>query len=109
MSLIKKNELKQMNEQQLKGKLIELEKELLKLNGQRAMHTTLESPGKVKLIRKTKARILTRLHGLKIEAALKPAVKSKPQQEIKPINIQSNTSKPKTPAKETGGKSKRHE
>ncbi|MDP1694157.1 MAG: 50S ribosomal protein L29, partial [Candidatus Woesearchaeota archaeon] len=79
MSLIKKNELKQMNEQQLNGKLVELEKELLKLNGQRAMHTTLENPGKVKLIRKTKARILTRLSGIRIENAKKVVEKVKPK------------------------------
>ena len=93
-----------MNELQLNGKLVELEKELLKLNGQRAMHTALENPGKVKLIRKTKARILTRLNGMKLEAAQKPVAKAKPKQEAK-----SNTSKPKAPSKETGGKSKRHE
>ncbi|MBS3144916.1 50S ribosomal protein L29 [Candidatus Woesearchaeota archaeon] len=104
MSLIKKNELKQMNEQQMNGKLVELEKELLKLNGQRAMHTTLENPGKVKLIRKTKARILTRLSGMRIEHAKKVVEKVKAKQEAK-----SHTSKPKTPSKETGGKSKRHE
>lgn len=93
-----------MNEPQLNGKLVELEKELLKLNGQRAMHTTLENPGKVKLIRKTKARILTRLNSIKLEAAQKPVAKVKSKQEAK-----SNTSKPKTPSKETGGKSERHE
>lgn len=93
-----------MNERQLNGKLVELEKELLKLNGQRAMHTTLENPGKVKLIRKTKARILTRLNSIKLEAAQKPVAKAKSKQEAK-----SNISKPKAPAKETGGKSERHE
>lgn len=65
MSLIKKNEFRLMTEQQLHGKLLDIEKELLKLNGQRAMRTTLESPGKVKLVRKTRARILTRLNELK--------------------------------------------
>ena len=59
MSLIKKNEFKQMTEQQLTVKLVELDKELLKMNGQRAMHTNLENPGRVKLIIKTKTHILT--------------------------------------------------
>lgn len=95
MSLIKKNEFKQMNEQQLLGKLSELGKELLKLNGQRAMHTNLENPGRVKLIRKTKARILTRVSELK-KAPVKQPLKSK-------------SSEPKTPKKETGGKKQRHE
>lgn len=68
MALIKKNEFRQMTEQQLRNRLIEIEKELVKLNGQRAMHTTLESPGRVKLIRKTRARIFTRINELKHQA-----------------------------------------
>lgn len=103
MSLIKKNEFKQMTEQQLRGKLLELEKELLKVNGQRAMHTSLENPGKVKLIRKTKARIFTRLNEMK-RKPLQARSPANPAQEIK-----KQVEKPKTPAKETGGKSKRHE
>ncbi len=102
MSLIKKNEFKQMTEQQLSSKLLELGKELLKLNGQRAMHTTLENPGKVKLIRKTKARIFTRLNEMKKQAV-------QPKATVKPKEIKSHSSKPKAPAKETGGKSTRHE
>ncbi len=96
-----------MNEQQLNGKLIELEKELLKLNGQRAMHTTLENPGKVKLIRKTKARIFTRLNEMKLQAVNKKPIEK--QKETKKQEAKSQSSKPKTPVKETGGKSKRHE
>lgn len=107
MSLIRKNEFKQMNEQQLHGKLAELGKELLKLNGQRAMHTNLENPGKVKLIRKTRARIFTRLHELKMQPIDKKQVEK--QKETKKPEAKSSSSKPKAPSKETGGKSKRHE
>ena len=107
MSLIKKNEFKQMTEQQLTVRLVELDKELLKMNGQRAMHTNLENPGKVKLIRKTKARILTRLHEMERQTVQqKPVVKVR--QAVKET-AKSQSVKPKAPSKETGGKSKRHE
>ena len=118
MALIKKNEFRQMTEQQLRSRLVEIEKELLKLNGQRAMHTTLESPGRVKLIRKTRARIFTRIHELKNQVpqqkqaqkqeARKPLEKSREQM---PSKEKTRSPKPtKAPVKkETGGKNKRHE
>ena len=101
MSLIKKNEFKQMNEQQLQGKLIELEKELMKLNGQRAMHTAIENPGRVKLIRKTRARIYTRLNEVKRQS--KPVVKPVKQEKPK-VQEKSKSQEQKAPKKETGGK-----
>lgn len=62
MALIKKGELKQMNEKTLRDKLNELKKELIKLNTQRAIGSSLESPGRIKQIRKMIARILTLLN-----------------------------------------------
>ncbi|MBI1972569.1 50S ribosomal protein L29 [Candidatus Woesearchaeota archaeon] len=105
MSLIKKNEFRLMTEQQLHGKLLDIERELLKLNGQRAMRTTLENPGKVKLIRKTRARILTRLNEIKRQPQ-RPKETPRPK-ESKPATAYA--SKPKTLGKETGGRNQRHE
>lgn len=117
MALIKKNEFRQMTERQLRSRLIDIEKELLKLNGQRAMHTTLESPGRVKLIRKTRARIFTRINELKRQAMQQR--KQPVQQQAKiPIEKQKEQPKEKTHSlkptktpkkKETGGKNQRHE
>ena len=62
MAIIKKSEFKQMNETQLTNKLAELQKEMMKLRSQVATHTTLENPGRVYTVRKTIARIHTRLN-----------------------------------------------
>lgn len=59
MAIIRKNELKQMNEKVLQDKLKDLKIELMKLNSQRAMGTPPENPGRIREIRKTIARIHT--------------------------------------------------
>ncbi len=59
MSIIKKNELKNLSIGAINEKISELNKELMKLNTQRAVGTTIESPGKVKLLRRTIAKLLT--------------------------------------------------
>jgi len=59
MALIKKSELKQMNEKMLNEKLIELKKELIKINAQIAVGTPPEKPGRVKQMKRTIARINT--------------------------------------------------
>ena len=48
-----------MNEESLRNTLNELNKELFKLNAKRAIGTALESPGRIKQIKKTIARIYT--------------------------------------------------
>ena len=48
-----------MNEFDLNNKLIELKKELMKLNSQIAIGTVPKSPGKVKEIKRTIAKILS--------------------------------------------------
>jgi len=58
MAIIKKNELKNMNAQALQNKLVELKKELIRLNAQIAMGTTPENPGKIKVIKKTIAKMI---------------------------------------------------
>ena len=62
MALIRKNELKQMNETQLKSKLMDLKKELMKLRAQSASGTPPQNPGQIKEIKRTIARILTRFN-----------------------------------------------
>ncbi|MAG50160.1 50S ribosomal protein L29 [archaeon] len=62
MSILKKNELKQASEASLKNKLEELKKELMRLNAQVSTGTPPENPGKIKLIKKTIAKILTKLN-----------------------------------------------
>jgi len=59
MAIIRKNELTQMNEKALDDKLIELKKELIKINAQVAIGTVPENPGKIKEIKRTIARINT--------------------------------------------------
>ena len=83
MAIIKKNEFEQMNEKTLNDKLIELKKELMKYNGQRASGTPPENPGRVKEVRKTIARIYTKL------SQKKPEVQKKvePKKEIKPKKV----------------------
>lgn len=82
MAIIRKNELRQMKETQLKEKLVELNKELMKARAQIATHTTPENPGRIKEIRKTIARIHTILNQPKVEE--KKEVKELPKKENKP-------------------------
>ena len=56
---MKTKELKVMNEPELEKKLIELRKELMKINSQIATGTIPKSPGKVKEIKRTIAKIIT--------------------------------------------------
>jgi len=69
---IKNNELRKMGEKQLDEKLIELRKELIKINAQVSTGTVPENPGNVKNVKKTIARIFT----IKTEKA-KEAIKTK--------------------------------
>ena len=62
---MKAKELKLMNEPELSSKLIELKKELMKLNSQIATGTVPKNPGKVMEIKRTIARILT-VNGVKM-------------------------------------------
>jgi len=55
---LKIKDIRSMNIEELKKKLEELRKELLKLNTQVARGTTIKSPGQVKQIKKTIAKIL---------------------------------------------------
>ncbi|MFH1589762.1 MAG: 50S ribosomal protein L29 [archaeon] len=52
-------ELKPLNNEDLEKKLTEAELELIKLNSQVATGTTIKSPGQIKQLKKTIARIKT--------------------------------------------------
>lgn len=56
---MKAKELRAMNEFDLNNKLAELKKELMKINSQIAIGTIPKSPGKVKEVKRTIAKILT--------------------------------------------------
>ena len=56
---IKNEELRKMNNSELQNKLVELKKDLIKINAQVAAGTVPENPGNVKNIKKTVARIYT--------------------------------------------------
>ena len=57
MAIIKKSELKQM--QKTEEKLVELKKELMKFNSQRAVKSSIENPGRIKELKRSIAKILT--------------------------------------------------
>ena len=56
---MKVKELRVINELDLENKIIELKKELMKINSQIAIGTVPKSPGKVKEMKRTIAKILT--------------------------------------------------
>ena len=72
---MKAKEIRSMGKEDLKTKIEELKKELMKVNTQIATGTTPKSPGQVKQIKKNIARILTILTEKKKE--IKPEVVSK--------------------------------
>ncbi|MBI4154581.1 50S ribosomal protein L29 [Candidatus Woesearchaeota archaeon] len=59
MAIIRKSELKIMENKSMKEKLLTLRKELMKLKAQVATRTRPENPGRIKEIRRTIARIHT--------------------------------------------------
>ena len=58
MAIIKKNEFKNFSVEDMKNKLIELRKELMRLKAQVARGTPPENPGKIRVIKRTIARLL---------------------------------------------------
>ncbi len=67
MAIIKKSEMKNMGEAQLKAKLKDLNTELIKINAQISSGTAPQNPGNVREIKKTIAKILTKLNEKKRE------------------------------------------
>ncbi len=62
MAQIKKNELKKLSGTQLKERMVELRKELMKLLTQKSSGGSLENPGRIKSIKKNIARIIMLLN-----------------------------------------------
>ena len=56
---MKKHQIKQVDKEAMTKKILELKKELVKMNGQVAIGTSLKNPGQVRKVKKTLARILT--------------------------------------------------
>ena len=76
MALIKKNAINKMEKPQLLEKKIEIQKEMIKINAQLSTKTTPENPGRIRAIKKTIARINTRVTMLK-KASQKPESQKK--------------------------------
>ncbi len=58
---MKSKDIKSMSKEKIESQLLELRRELIKLNTQVATGTTLKNPGQVKNIKKNIARLLTEL------------------------------------------------
>ena len=56
---MKAKEIRNMDKSSLKEKLLDLRKELVKMNAQIAIGTTIKNPGQVKDLKKTLAKIVT--------------------------------------------------
>ena len=56
---MKSKEISKMTGDELDKKMVELEKEIMKVNAQRASGTQLKNPGQLRQIRKNIARLLT--------------------------------------------------
>ena len=59
MAQTKKNDLKNMSNEQLKVQITDLKKDLMKLQSQVARGTPPENPGKIRSLKRSIARILT--------------------------------------------------
>ena len=65
MAIIRKKDLKQMNEAKINEKLVELRRELIRYNAQLSTSTPPENPGRMREIKRTIARLHTSLKLLK--------------------------------------------
>ena len=75
MAILKKSELKRMEEPALLEKRNELRKEMIKINAQLSTKTTPENPGRIRAVKKTIARINTMLNMIKKAPKEPPSVK----------------------------------
>ncbi len=69
---MKAKEIRDKNEEELQQKIVELKKDLIKEYAQVATGTQLKSPGQIKQMNKTIARIHTILHEKKNEKKEEP-------------------------------------
>ena len=75
MAILKKNELKQLDNTKIESKLKELRDRMMKINFQRSTRTTPENPGQVREVRRTIAKLIHLQKRLKSQP--KEAKKSK--------------------------------
>ena len=66
-----KRDIKNLKPEDLKSKLEELKKEMMKINMARAVNAPIENPGNVKKVRKEIARIKMLIHTKKEEKEVK--------------------------------------
>jgi large subunit ribosomal protein L29 len=59
MAIIRSKEIRKLNEKDFKSKIAEMRKELLKLRAQKSTGSTPENPGKIRILRRTIARMVT--------------------------------------------------
>ena len=87
---MKAKDLRAMSKQELGSKLEELRKEMIKHNAQISTGTTPKSPGQVRNIKKTIAKILTIVGATKLEDSKSSSVSTQketskaPKAEVKP-------------------------
>ena len=62
MAIIRKSELREMSIEELKEKLVELKRELLKERAHKAVSGAPSNPGRMREIKRTIARILTTMN-----------------------------------------------
>ena len=74
---MKSKEIRGMDKNTLNEKMLELKKDLIKMNAQVAIGTALKNPGQVRKIKKTIARILTISSGKKIKKVKQLGVRGK--------------------------------
>lgn len=61
MAILKKKEIRTMPAQTVKDRLNEIQKEMLKLGGQRSTGASQKNNQQIKILKRTRARLLTRL------------------------------------------------
>lgn len=84
---MKIKEIRGLTGKELDGKLAELRKELLKINGQVAVGTTPKNPGQVKAIKRSIARILY------VQAQGGPGAATVKKESVAPAKEKSNESR----------------
>ena len=65
MPIIKRNEYRALTPAQITDRLMEVRKELMRLKAQISMGTPPENPGRVRALKKTVARLLTKRSQIK--------------------------------------------
>ncbi len=80
----KMKELKNVNESDLKNKLEDLSKELIKESAQIAIGTAVKNPAKIRNLKKNRARIMFLLHSKSIQNQSPNVAHQTIKQEVKP-------------------------